>query len=79
MLSHKRAQGSIKYLPAERESIIEVGLDEGNSRMFSLCHAQHLQRKVQPNWFAALPEHKTQMGASTTTGVQDTLLRSWLK
>src|SRR5213593_580415 len=79
MLPNPRAQGGIKYLPAERESIIEVGLDEGNSRMSSLRHAQHLQRKVQPNRLAALPQHEAQMGAGATTGVQNALLKSWLK
>ncbi len=79
MLPHQRAQGGIKYLPAKRESLIEIGLDEGNCRMFSLRRAQHLQRKVQTNRFAALTQHESEMCARAATGVQDALLRSWLK
>src|SRR5437667_526694 len=75
MLSHKRAQGSIKYLPAERELIVQVGLDQGNDRMFSLCHAQHLPGKVQPHRFASLPQHEAQMGAGAATGIEDPFRR----
>src|SRR5437764_8112795 len=52
-LANQSAQGGIKRLLSERELIVEICLDQGNRRVFPLCPAQHLSRKVQAYWFAS--------------------------